>query len=123
LVLAVSNITLLPVLFSVAPSKTVLSRFVEAVGHVFESLELDQQKVAGDLASMKERTVATANNRRVLGSMNDFARILDAYLDGRTLVDVALQLAEAPCSPLGMVCPRDATLALFSAPSLRLVRR
>jgi hypothetical protein len=54
--------------------------------------------------------------------MNDFVRMLDAFLDGRPLVEVALQLAEAPCGPLGMECPRRATLALFTAPSLRLVK-
>jgi hypothetical protein len=67
-------------------------------------------------------TVTGTNDRRVLGSMNDFVRMLDAYLDGRPLVEVALHLAQAPCSPLGMVSPRRTTMALFAAPALRLVK-
>jgi hypothetical protein len=48
--------------------------------------------------------------------------MLEAYLDDRSLTEVALHLAESPCSPLGMQSPREATLALFSTPSLRLVK-
>ena len=49
-------------------------------------------------------------------------RLLEAYLDQKSLTEVALHLAEAPCGPLGMKRPRDATLALFSTPTLRLVK-
>jgi hypothetical protein len=46
----------------------------------------------------------------------------DAYLDQRSLLEVALHLTDSPCSPLGMNNPPEATLTLFSAPGLRLVR-
>jgi hypothetical protein len=66
--------------------------------------------------------VAPTNDRRVLGTMNDFGRMLEDYLDGRALVEVALHLADAPYSPVGMRNPRDVTRDLFAAPTLRLVK-
>lgn len=71
---------------------------------------------------MRDYVVRTTNDRRVLGSMNDFTNMLDAHLDGRALTEVALHLAESPCSPLGMQTPRAVTVSLFSTPTLRLVR-
>lgn len=51
------------------------------------------------------------------------------YLDGRPLPEVALHLAETPCSPIGMNRPKDATRDLFArswngpnTPNLRLVK-
>lgn len=54
---------------------------------------------------------------------------VEVYLDGRSLVEVALHLAESPCSPLKMESPGSATLARFdhvgadrNKPMLRLVK-
>jgi hypothetical protein len=122
LVLAVSNVTLLPVLLPLAPFKTVIPRLTEAVGSVLRVLGIEQRKIAFELAAMGQCIVTGTNDRRVLGSMNDFVRMLEAYFDGRPLVEVAPQLAEAPCGPLGMQSPRRTTVALFTAPALRLVK-
>jgi hypothetical protein len=122
LVLAVSGITLLPVLVPAAPYKTMMPRFAEATGRVLRALKIQEDKVAIEEEAMREAVMAPTDNRRVLGSMTDFTNMLDAYLDDRSLTDVALHLADSPCSPLGMNNPREATLALFSAPGLRLVR-
>lgn len=120
--LAVSGVTLLPVLLPLAPAKTLTLRLTEAVGGVLRGLGLDQYKIASELAAMGPCTVTGTNDRRVPGSMNDFVRMLDAYLDGRPLVEVSLHLAEAPCSPLGMESPRRRTVALSTGPALRLVK-
>jgi len=48
--------------------------------------------------------------------------MLDAYLDGRSLLQVALHLADTPCGPLKMESPRDVTSERFLAPVLRLVK-
>ena len=122
LVLAVSGTTLLPVLLPLAPSKTLLSRFGEAVEQVLRGLKIDPARIAAEKAAMAECIVTTTNDRQVLGSLNDFARMLDAYLDGRPLVEVALHLAEAPCRPLGMRCPKEAAQEVLSRPALRLVK-
>jgi hypothetical protein len=122
LVLAVSGVTLLPVLVPAAPYKTMIQRIAEAAGQVLRALTIAEDRVAAEEKAMREAIMATTNDRRVLGSMNDFANMLDAYLDDRPLTEVALHLAEAPCSPIGMKSPQDATLALFSTPTLRLVK-
>jgi len=70
---------------------------------------------------MREIVVAKTNDRRVLGSMNDFAWMMEAYVEDHSLLELALKLAECPCSPLGMNNPRETTLALFSTPVLRVV--
>jgi hypothetical protein len=122
LVLAVSGVSLLPVLVPAAPYKTMIPRFVEATGQVLRTLKIEEAKIVAEVNAMLDMIVAPTNNRRVLGSMNDFTNMLDAYLDERSLTDVALHLAQSPCSPLGMNNPREATLALFSTPALRLVK-
>jgi hypothetical protein len=48
--------------------------------------------------------------------------MLDAYLDDRSLTEVALGLADSPCSPLAMSSPREATVRLFSNAALHLVK-
>ena len=123
IVLGVSGVTLLPVLVPAAPYKTLLSRFAEATGQVLRTLKIDEAKVVAEVNAMRDMVVATTNDRRVLGSMNDFVFMLGGYyLDDRPLTEVALHLAESPCSPLGMKSPRQATLTLFSTPTLRLVK-
>ena len=129
LVLGVNNMTLLPVLLPIAPAKTFVPRFTEAAGEMLMALGIDRQQALSEMAAMNECIVAPTNDRRVLGTINDFGRMLDAYLDGRSLPEVALHLAEAPCSPIKMESPRRATLALFehfgsqsNKPALRLVK-
>lgn len=115
-VLAVNNVTLLPVLLPLAPAKTFLPRFKEAVGEMLMALGIDRRKALAEMAAMHECILTGTNDRRVLGTMNDFGRMLDFYLDGRSLAEVSLHLAEAPCSPLAMGRPRDAARELFAAP-------
>jgi hypothetical protein len=121
-VLGVSSLTLLPVLVAATPYRTVMSRFAEAAGQMLRALKVDEARIAAEQQAMRDCVVKTTNDRRVLGSMNDFAWLLESYLDERSLTEVSLHLAEAPCGPLGMKSPREATLALFSTPTLRLVQ-
>jgi hypothetical protein len=121
LVLGVNNRTLLPVLLPIAPNKTFLGRFAEAAGEMMMALGIDRPKALSEMAAMNECIVAPTNDRRVLGTINDFGRMLEVYLDGRPLPEVALHLAEAPCSPIGMERPRDVARELFSRSALRLV--
>jgi hypothetical protein len=129
LVLAVNNTTLLPVLLPIAPAKTFLARFAEAAGEMLMALGIDRQHALSEITAMSECIVAPTSSRQVLGTINDFGRMLEAYLDGRPLPEVALHLSEAPCSPIAMESPRRATIALFeqvrsesNKPALRLVR-
>ncbi len=57
----------------------------------------------GDEEDGRERKhVDVASERRVLGTINAFGRMLEVYLDGRPLPEAALHLADASCSPIGM---------------------
>lgn len=123
IVLGVNHRTLLPVLLPIAPSKTFIPRFVEAAGEMLMAIGVEDRKaVLAEMAAMQECIVAPTNDRRVLGTINDFGRTLDFYVDGRPLPEVALHLAETPCSPIGMNRPRDVARELFSLPALRLLK-
>lgn len=122
LVIAVSNTTLLPVLLPLAPAKTL--RLPVAVGQVLQALEpeLERRRISSEMQAMAESVLADTNDRRVVGSLVEFIRMLDGYLDGRSLVEVALHLSEAPCGPIGMDRPRDRVAALLSSPTLQLLK-
>lgn len=85
-------------------------------------LGVERPAVDTEIASMSEWRVAKTNSRQVLGSMLDFANMLEWYLDRRSFQEVALHLAESPCSPLNMDCPTERTRKLFRTPALRLVK-
>jgi hypothetical protein len=122
-VLGVSGVTLLPVLVEAVPYKTMTSRFIDAMREVLRALGVGDAQVAAEVEAMREVVVAPTNDRRVLGSMNDFAWMMQGYIEHEpSLLHVALKLSEAPCSPLGMNNPREATRALFGVPTLRLVK-
>lgn len=123
-VLAVSGVTLLPVLIEAAPYKTITSRFVAAMGEILGALGVRDAHVAAEVDAMRDLVMAPTHNHRVLGSMNDFAWMMQGYVEYEpSLLHVALKLAESPCSPLGMTNPREATRALFSVPTLRLIEK
>jgi len=72
------------------------------------------EAIRNEQRAMADVAVGRTASKRVLGSMNDFAWLLDEYR-GRTsdLSEIALRLADAPCGPLHMDSPRRVTLALF----------
>ncbi len=124
LVLCVSERTLLPVLVPARELDTLLPRFGRAVCDVLHAIGVPEQAVRDEERLMADVAIGKTTSRRVLGSMNDFARIVDVFLEGSTsLLDISLRLAETPCSPLEMDSPRRRTVALFSArPHLTLVK-
>ena len=83
---------------------------------VLRALGVGAQSVASEASAMEEVAFASTANRRVLGSLNDFRRMLPSYLErGEALLEASLELAEAPCGPIGMARPRDVTIELFSS--------
>lgn len=117
IVLAVSEVTLLPVLLPAAPFKTIPQRVPVAVEEMLLALGIERARVAEEIAAMAECRIEKTNSRQILGSMLDFAFMLEGYLDGRPLRQVALHLAEAPCGPIAMNSPRGATVALLGQPA------
>jgi hypothetical protein len=70
-----------------------------------------------ELQAMTDIVFARTTNRSILGTMNDFDRMLDAA-PGQSLTSAALELAEAPCGPIAMESPDRATRKLFANPDL-----
>lgn len=120
--LGVNNKTLLPVLLPIAPNRTFVPRFVEAAGEMLMATGIeDRQAVLSEMGAMGECIVAPTNDRTVLGTINDFGRALDYFMD-LPLPEIALRLAETPCSPIGMERPKDVARELFASSALRLVK-
>jgi uncharacterized protein DUF6933 len=122
LVLCVSERTLLPVLVEAADTGALAHRLRDAVTEVLRKIGVPDDRLRAEETEMSESVTSTTASRQVLGSMNDFAYLLEAYRERSTsLLEVALHMADAPCSPIGMNSPRRATIELFSKPRLRLV--
>ena len=114
LLLAVSEQTLLPV---VMPARD-LALFPMRLSHDLEallgSLRIPEEKTRAETSEMNRWCFAKTASRQVLGSMNDFAHMLEAFMDdGAPLLKQALRLGQSPCSPLGMDNPIRATGNLF----------
>jgi len=115
LVLAVSERTLLPVIVPLAPAKNLRPRLVDATHETLLALLIPEPVVSEECEAMRASAFGATNNRQILGSINDFLRMLDSYLrPHETFRDAALGLAEAPCGPIGMDSPRERTIALLS---------
>jgi len=58
--------------------------------------------VESELHEMNEVRIGRTSSRQMLGSITDFVYLAEAHSCSRDLVEVALKLAESPCSPIGM---------------------
>jgi hypothetical protein len=113
-VLFVNDDSLLPVVVAAAPANTLMERFRAATGELLGLLGASQNSITLELAEMGDARIERTNSRQVLGSMTDFAFLLEGYLEGGdALMSASLRLAEAPCGPIGMERPRDVALELL----------
>lgn len=117
LVLAVSAQTLLPVLIPARDPSSLAERLAAELGEVLSALRVSRQKIDRERRQMADGLFAQTNSRTILGTMNDFGRMLDPA-PGQSLTSAALELAEAPCGPIGMESPDRATVKLFASPDL-----
>jgi hypothetical protein len=107
-VIFVNERSLLPVLLSARDGSTLLPRFREAAREVLVRLGAPIAAVEAEMAAMAEGRIARTASRQVLGSMTDFAWMLTADRGkGRSLIERAIQLAHAPCGPIGMRSPEE----------------
>jgi hypothetical protein len=113
-VLFISERTLLPVVVPVAPTATLVERFGLALGELLVAIGIDPQRAEAEQREMRTAAFAKTSNRRVLGSMKDFAWLLDAAPANETLLNAARVLAAAPCSPIAWDSPQTVTTALFA---------
>lgn len=113
-VLAVSEKTLLPVLVPRAPAETFTMQFQNGVAEVLTALHVHEEAIDGEVGAMTDVGVAATNDRAIVGTLVDFARMLEMYEgEDRTLRTLALDLAETPCSVLKGRSPRRATIEFF----------
>jgi hypothetical protein len=130
LILAVSERTLLPVLFPVRGKETLRDKLIRAAGEMLMSVGIDGPLVDKELSAMAEGSIAKTASRVVLGSMNDFLFMLQSRAQGQpaplseeVLFRECCWLAGTPCSPLKEVFPDKATTEAFKRPGghLRVV--
>lgn len=113
-VLFVSERSLLPVVVEASPGGTLGERHRVATGELLRRLGAPPGAIELELAAMADVRLGRTANRRVVGSMNDFAFMLEAYLrGGDELMGASLRLAGAPCSPIGMRSPDEVTVELL----------
>ena len=121
-ILCTSEATLLPVLLSAKNIELFSKKFPEAVAEVLMTLGEAPLAVQAEIGEMRNFSIAKTVNRQVLGSMVDFARMLEFEVEEHphilkaspvSLLELQLRLAKAPCSPIGMNSPDQATREIF----------
>jgi hypothetical protein len=103
LALFVNEATLLPLLVPLAPSTTLFERFVPALSTLLSAHGASPAFTGAEAEEMAERRVAKTTNRSVVGIMNEFTFLAEAYSADRgdlDLRELSLRLAETPCGPL-----------------------
>ena len=114
-ILCVSEKTLLPVLVPAVDAKLLPRRLPEAVLVVLKRLEILSTAIDREMTEMQDAVVARTASRSVLGMMNDLAFAAPYRLvEGASLLEVALWLAQTPCSPIAMNSPERETQAAFA---------
>jgi hypothetical protein len=101
--LFVSEPTLLPVLMPLAPAATLLARFPQQLAAVLAAHGTPEAVLDEELRQMRDCRLAKTANRSVVGIMNEFTFLADAYRGDTPVPDLlalALRLAATPCGPL-----------------------
>jgi hypothetical protein len=115
--LLVNERTLLPILMPMAPAATLAKRFPAALKAVLQALYMPAEFITAEVAGMNDVVYAKTANRSVVGMMNEFAFLAEAFRDRGAPVDtlaLSLRLAGVPCGPLskGAGFPEDAVREL-----------
>jgi hypothetical protein len=103
IVIATSERSLLTVLLPARQLRESIEiSFQAAVAELLDALQLPTQIVKRELAAIQPISFAAASNRRVIGSMNEFARQVESDLT-RTgdPLHLSMRLGETPMSAVG----------------------
>jgi uncharacterized protein DUF6933 len=101
--LFVNEPTLLPVLMPLAPAATLLARFPQQLAAVLTAHGTPDAVIDEEQRQMRDCRLAKTANRSVVGIMNEFTFLADAYRGDTPVPDLlalALRLATTPCGPL-----------------------
>ena len=117
LVLLVSERTLFPLVVPAREARTLPERIPVALGCALAELGVSPPAIDRELQVMAGPRIGKTASRQILGSMNDFRQMMMAHpWPPRSLTALSLELAEAPCGPIGMRSPDDLTRELFATP-------
>ena len=101
--LFVNEPTLLPVLLPLAPAATLLARFPQQLAAVLAAHGTPDAVIDEEQRQMRDRRLAKTANRSVVGIMNEFTYLAEAYRSDTPAPDLlalAMRLAAMPCGPL-----------------------
>jgi len=116
LVLMVSERSLLPLVVPAREASTLLERAPTVLAEVLLQLGVRPTVIEHEIAAMAGASIGRTAKRRVLGSMNDFLGMMRSHpWPPSSLTALSLELAEAPCGPIGMMSPDDLTRELLEA--------
>ena len=99
----VSETTLLPVLFPLAPASSALERFPVHLAQVLRAHGVKESVIALECSDSTECRLAATRSRSVVGSMNEFGFLADAHRAHHAeldLLQVSMTLSRVPCGPL-----------------------
>lgn len=108
LAIFVSTTTLMPMLLPLAPANTLHLRIRGSLDLLLRALETPDQVIARELSALDHVVVSKTSDRSVLGSLNEMvfhARVIKDQYPTFGLEEIALQLAETPCKPIGGKSP------------------
>ena len=118
LVVCISEKTLLPVVVTAKDVKHLPERLSAAVRTMLAAVGVSEVQIESELLEMRAGYLATTQDRRVLGCLNDFVFHFKhgaGSFPELSNHERALRLARMPCSILEYAFPSEATLAAFSA--------
>jgi hypothetical protein len=100
--LLVNEATLLPVLMPLVPAATMMARLADEVATVLGAHGVPEAMIRAEREHMRQYRIAATANRSVVGIMNEFTFLADAYRNEirPDLLALAVRLARTPCSPL-----------------------
>ena len=103
-------------LVATSPAGTLVSRFSAAAAGMLLRLGVLATIVEDELREMAEVRIGKTASRQVLGSMTDFAYLLDGHRkDEMDLEGLAMRLAATPCGPIGMNHPAHVAVEMLGA--------
>lgn len=115
-ILCVSERTLLPVVVAARSASTLGARLADALLPILLNLGVPSTNARAEVARMRDCAFAPTRSRRVLGTMNDFARQLRWFLQEHpeaSLQQASAWLGETPCSPIDYDAPDRLTMELL----------
>jgi len=118
--LCASERTLLPVIVR-GRKDDFPGSFPGALGRVLDAIGIETKRVENEVNACSAEVFSTTQSRVVLGVMNDFAFQVSVRAQPKywrageppTALELALDLAKIPCSPLGYDSPDRVVRALF----------